>query len=74
MRLQGRRKWERACGGADILPGVLRRALPAVTVFSMASPGADDSVLTGRCWEQAGSQPALCLTPGEKESQIRAPF
>lgn len=58
--------------GKELVGGVLRRELPAVTLFSMASPGTNE--LTGKCWEQAVTQLALCLTPGEEEPQIRIPF
>lgn len=58
--------------GKELVGGVLRRELPAVTVFSVASPGTNE--LTGKGWEQAVTQLALCLTPGEKEPQGQDSF
>lgn len=43
------------------LIGEVKVGVCGVTWFSMASPAAPE--LPGKCWEQAETQLALCLTP-----------
>lgn len=69
---RGRWKLERACGGVDVIAGVLGRELPAVTTLNMVSPGGNKQ--SGKCWEHTVTQLRLHLSPGEKEPQIKTPF